>query len=321
MVNSRTDPYLWLQFCSLAAVPLCLDACLAGLAVGDPWAPGWLEMGLIAIAGSLPVLVMQWLRPVYLFSALGLSLRPAALTLTQRQMLQAQRGWLSRLAALLAAAASLWVLVWIYHLAPIASDATPLMGRSRLVGWSVAAGAFLLANLFLQVSLSALRLLLLRPSATAALAPYPLESIPQHFTCIGIPVNRILPQSLMAESVTPETAIDTDGSQSIAADVPPPLEDSFSLEMATSEDLQTETGTISESPLASETVVEDAHDDLEDWAGLEDEASAIADLPVPNAPDHSAPDHPVHEVTSLTEVVSLVIEGGTETSPSEAQVE
>jgi hypothetical protein len=63
----RCDPYLWVHLAGLATVPLWIDLCLLGLAVGNPTWPG-LELGFIVAVGVLPVLVMQLRRPFYIFN-------------------------------------------------------------------------------------------------------------------------------------------------------------------------------------------------------------------------------------------------------------
>lgn len=197
MVTTRRDPYLWLHLSGLATVPIWLDGCLAGLSVGDPIAPSTVEIALLAIVGIVPVLVMQWRRPFYLFSLLVVTLQPKALMVPQRQLLQLQRHWLSRGLSLAIAALLGWLLVVIYQLAPIASEVTPFTSWGHAGGWCVAAGCFWGANLFLQVSLSALRLLLARPRAVAGLEPYPLETVLKDFTVVGLRLGRILPPDLM----------------------------------------------------------------------------------------------------------------------------
>jgi hypothetical protein len=202
MATSRTDPYLWLHLSGLATVPLWLDGCLAGLAVGDPSVPSSVEIALLAMVGIVPVLVMQWQRPFYLFSLLVIAVQPVALTPAQRQLLRVQRHWFNRVIALAIAAALGWLLVVIYQLAPIASDITPFTPWGHTGGWLVAAGCFWGANLFLQVSVSALRLLMARPQAVAALEPYPVETISQDFTVVGLRLKRILPPSWVPETAS-----------------------------------------------------------------------------------------------------------------------
>lgn len=225
MTAFRHDPYLWLHLAGLAALPLWLDLCLAGLAVGNPVVPPWLEQGLLVLIGTVPVLWMQWHRPFYLFSALVVAVRPQYLSEEQRRLLQLQRGWLGRIVAIAIAAVSVWLLSVLYALAPVAATTTPLAGSSRVAGWLVGAIAFLLANLFLQVSGSALRLLLARPSAVAAATPYPLEAIPHDFTLVGLRVAKLLPERVVTqpspEAITPHPTAEISHSDATPAEVAP----------------------------------------------------------------------------------------------------
>ncbi|MEM6715994.1 MAG: low-complexity tail membrane protein, partial [Cyanobacteria bacterium P01_C01_bin.147] len=96
MLSHRRDPYLWLYLASLAIVPLCLDVCLAGLAVGEPAVAPWFELMALVAIGLLPVLWMQLQHPFYVFSVPALALRPDQLAEQRRRLLTLQRGWLSR---------------------------------------------------------------------------------------------------------------------------------------------------------------------------------------------------------------------------------
>jgi hypothetical protein len=48
----RSDPYLWVHLAGLATVPLWIDLCLLGLAVGNPALPG-LELAVITVLDGL----------------------------------------------------------------------------------------------------------------------------------------------------------------------------------------------------------------------------------------------------------------------------
>lgn len=194
MTAYRRDPYLWVHVAGLAALPLWIDGCLAGLAVGDPVLPVGLEVALLSLIGLLPVLVMQWTRPFYLFSVLVLALRPDTLTTERRQLLAIQRTWPSRLLSAIAAIFAIALLLWLYRLAPVASEVTPLRGLPRAVGWLSCGLFFLLANLFLQVPVSAGRLLLARPRAVAKATPLEPAQVLSAFTVLGLRVSKILPE-------------------------------------------------------------------------------------------------------------------------------
>ena len=62
--------------------------------------------------------------------------------------------------------------------------------------------AFLLTNLFVQVPLSVLGVLLTNNQTFANTSPYPTTKINQDFTCLGFPVGKILP--VIANQTTPQ---------------------------------------------------------------------------------------------------------------------
>lgn len=188
----RCDPYLWVHLAGLATVPLWIDLCLLGLAVGNPTLPA-LELGVIAALGVLPVLVMQLRRPFYIFSLPGLALKPAALQDDQRRLLSQFRRWRVRLGALLVPIPLVWVLLTLYPLAFLARDLTPFSDWGRLGGVAIATLSFLMANLFLQIPLAVLQVLATPPRVMAKVAPYAAENVAADFTWMGLTVSKILP--------------------------------------------------------------------------------------------------------------------------------
>ncbi|MEM9163267.1 MAG: low-complexity tail membrane protein [Cyanobacteria bacterium P01_F01_bin.4] len=193
MAAFRQEPYLWLHLTGLALVPLWLDICLAGLATADPVLPVGLEMALISMVGTLPILWMQWQRPFYIFSLGMVALEPAALTPTQRQMLSLMRSQWVR-AATLGGAGLLVLILWqLYQMAPIAATTTPFVGMGRLGGLVIAAMAFLAANLFTQVPIMVLRVLLASPTEVQTVPTYPAERVKPDFWSVGLWVTWILP--------------------------------------------------------------------------------------------------------------------------------
>ncbi len=196
------NPYLWVHLAGLAAVPLWLGVCLLGLAVGDPWLPTWLELGLVAIAGSAPIIWMQWQRPFNIFSLLAVTLKPECLTPDQCRILSLMQPrknpWMIGLATL-----ALWVVLGkLYDSAAIATEFIPLPSSARGLGLLLAAIAFLASNLFLQVPLSVVQVLRVSEATFAATPPYPVEKIPATFTAIGWPVKRILPDLIPNQPTT-----------------------------------------------------------------------------------------------------------------------
>ncbi|MBC7823386.1 MAG: low-complexity tail membrane protein [Candidatus Parcubacteria bacterium] len=201
-----SDPYLWVHAAGLAALPLCLLVCLLGLAVGDPLLPVWLELGLIAAVGIAPIVWMQWQKPFYIFSLVAIALKPAQLTDDQRRILTLFKTRRSPIWIGLGTLLLLVMLRQIYYVAPISAEVTPFALGLRGLGLVVAAIAFLASNLFLQVPLSVIRVLLTSEQAFAATEPFAVEQIPQAFSVLGLRVNQILP-SLLPDEATMHTPL------------------------------------------------------------------------------------------------------------------
>jgi hypothetical protein len=206
MRSFRLDPYLWVHLAGLAAVPLWLDICLLGLATGEPVLPTWLELALVAGFGILPVAWMQWRRPFCIFSLVFLSLRPDRLSEDRRRLLRLFKDPLVKFVTALAPVPLLWALNKLYMLAPLAADLTPFGLGGRWLGLLVAAIAFLLANLFVQVPLSVVRVLLTPQRVFDQLPPYAPEQVRQDFTLLGIRINQILPDWQALDVVQPVSA-------------------------------------------------------------------------------------------------------------------
>ncbi|NDJ19210.1 low-complexity tail membrane protein [Myxacorys almedinensis] len=198
-----SDPYLWIHVAGVAAVPASLLLCLLGFAAGDPVLPAWLELGIILILGIAPIIWMQWQQPFYIFSLLVIAIKPDHLTDAQRRLLTLFRTrrnpiWIGSGAALMAI-----LLNQLYTIAPIASDITPISSSLRGIGLLVAAIGFLGANLFLQVPLSVLRVMLASDAEFAASPAFGLDQIPHNFSVIGARVNQILPPMIPDSSLSP----------------------------------------------------------------------------------------------------------------------
>ncbi|MGG6237569.1 low-complexity tail membrane protein [Nodosilinea sp. AN01ver1] len=211
MAPWRYDPYLWVHLAGLATVPLWIDLCLLGLAVGNPTLPG-LELGVIGGLGVLPVLIMQLYRPFYIFSLPGIALRPAALSDDQRRLLSQFRRWRVRLGALLVPVPLVWLLVKLYPLAFLARDITPFDDWGRLGGLAIALVSFCLANLFLQVPVAVLQVLATPDRRMAAVSSYPIEAIAANFSWLGLPVNKLLP-NLAPQDLIPQAERDIEADQ------------------------------------------------------------------------------------------------------------
>lgn len=215
MPSFRLDPYLWVHLAGLAAVPIWLDICLLGIAAGNPLLPVTIEIALLILLGALPVVWMQWQRPFCIYSLVFLAVRPSCLNEQQRQTLGLFQGPIVRLLSLLVPIPLVFSLGKIYQIAPIAADLSPF--PSRTWGFLAAAGAFFLANLFLQVPVSVAKVLLTSDRVHARLTPYPVEQIPKNFTLLGLPVKKILPTLIqIPPAEVPESEVSADNAPGIS---------------------------------------------------------------------------------------------------------
>jgi len=205
-------------------VPIFLGLCLLGLAVGSPLLPVWLEMFLVAVAGIVPVLWMQWLRPFYIFSILVVAVKPQNLTSLQQRILTRFKTQLNQGIALFVAVLLAVILWQLYRFAPLAASVAPFPPSWRWAGLLLAASAFLASNLFLQVSASVMAVLLTPESELAATKPHVLEKIRQDFTIAPWQVDRLLPAlaaettaavAAPAESIEPASGIGNSSAGSI----------------------------------------------------------------------------------------------------------
>jgi hypothetical protein len=197
-----SEPFLWIHLSGLATLPIWLEICWLGLAVGDPVLPVWLEFALVAAIGVLPVLWMQLNRPFLIFAILGVAQKPEQLDEQQRKILSLIHSPWNRLLAVIAAVFWVGVLWQLYRIAPVAANVVPLPPGLRLLGLLIAGLAFLASNLFLQVPVSVARVFVTSETEFAATKPYALERIRQDFTIVGLQVNQILPQ--LTETVKTE---------------------------------------------------------------------------------------------------------------------
>lgn len=191
-----SEPFLWIHLAGIAAFPIWLGLVLLSLAIADPLLPVWLEFSLIAVIGIVPILWMQLVKPFNIFCILLVALKPEVLTVEQRKILSLFKRPLEKVGAITAPMFLLLVLWQIYNVAPVVMGITPLAPSWRIVCLLVAGVSFLLSNLFFQIPLSVLGVLLTKESAFATTEPYPVEKIPADFTLPGFQVDRILPRKL-----------------------------------------------------------------------------------------------------------------------------
>lgn len=179
MPSFRSEPMLWVHVAGLAALPIFLELCLLGLAVGAPVLPVWLELFIVAGIGVVPVLWMQLRRPFYIFAIIAFALKHEKLTPVQRQILSLINSRLNRVLAVTAAVFLVGVLWQLYRKAPLAAPVAPFPPEWHVLGLLLGGIAFSLANLFLQIPLSVARVFVTSDAEFAATEPYPLEKIPQ----------------------------------------------------------------------------------------------------------------------------------------------
>ncbi|MGV2827385.1 low-complexity tail membrane protein [Myxosarcina sp. GI1(2024)] len=192
MSSIRSEPFLWIHLAGIALFPALLEIVWLGLAIGKPLPFSWLEFILVAVLGTIPVLWMQLTRPFDIFSVAIVSLRPEYLTVSQRQILTRfktgrQRWWSA------SATVVMWLVLWLlFCLSPLAIGIASWFPQWRILGLAIATIAFLASNLFLQVPISVLSILLSEKSRLLQSVPYPVEQIPRDFTVPGFKVNKIL---------------------------------------------------------------------------------------------------------------------------------
>ena len=274
MTLPHRDPYLWIHLAGLATVPLWLDICLAGLAVGDPVVAPGVELLTLGLVGTLPILWMQLQRPFYIFSVPGLALRPDQLSVERRRLLSLQRTLLSRLLVICSAIALLLGLYWLYQLAPIAADMTPFATKSRPTGWAIAAIAFLCANLFVQVPATVIPLLLTAPTTRPKTEPFESTDILKKFMVIGLRLEHILPDLLPVEGLP--------GAETAPSSIPAPAAEAMLIsETLTSSPPPTDTPATSVAPLTIGDETADALDDEieSDTVSAPSHLSALGDAP------------------------------------------
>lgn len=192
-MNFRFEPFLWIHLAGIAIAPLLLQIVWLGLAVGDPLPYVWLELLLLVAIGIIPIFWMQWQRPFEIFSLLLLAVKPKNLTPQQLQILSLFKTGKQRLLSLIVALGMVWVLWQLYRLAPLAAIAASFLPQWRILGLLIAALAFAASNLFVQVPVSVLGVLLTSNKKFDATTPYPSEKLSQQFTIPGFKVEKILP--------------------------------------------------------------------------------------------------------------------------------
>jgi hypothetical protein len=191
MSTLRSEPFLWIHLAGIVMFPALLEVALIGLTTGDSWSY-ILELSLLAVFGILPILWMQLTRPFDIFSILLFALKAESLTNEQRKILSLFKTFKQKLFALITAVIMVLVLWLLYSLSPLAVGLVNFLPQWRILGLAIAIIAFFGSNLFLQIPVSVLLVLLTNKLSYVQTEPYPIEQIEQDFTVPGIKVNKIL---------------------------------------------------------------------------------------------------------------------------------
>ncbi|MFS8859526.1 low-complexity tail membrane protein [Synechococcus sp. H60.1] len=178
------EPFLWICAAGILLFPVWLGLTVIGLATGDPLLPVGVEQAAVAVAGIGPVFAMQWRKPFDIFSLWVAAIPPEELTPGQRRILAAFLSPEHKILTVLAALLLLEVFERLYDFAPLFASLTP-GGGTRLAGLAIAAFGFWGANLFFQIPIAAVRVLLLSELELAQIDPIPAEEIESRFSVVG----------------------------------------------------------------------------------------------------------------------------------------
>jgi hypothetical protein len=186
------EPFLWIHLAGLAVLPLCLQVVWIALSIGDPLPWTWLEIAILTIVGTVPVLWMQITKPFDIFSILIVALKPQEMSESQRKILSLFLRQQQKLIAWLGGVIMVGLSLALYQFAPVAGGVTSIAASWHFVALLVAAISLALANLFLQVPLSVLGVLWTKEEQfnnTEALA---VDRIASSFMIPGFRVKKIL---------------------------------------------------------------------------------------------------------------------------------
>ncbi|MEA5536990.1 low-complexity tail membrane protein [Crocosphaera sp. XPORK-15E] len=200
MNNFRLEPFLWIHLAGIAVAPLLLLVMGLGLAVADPLPFYWLELVFLAVVGILPILWMQWTSPFDIFSILIVAIKPSSLTPDQRKILSLLKTRKNKILNAIAALVLLGIGWQLYHWAPLAAITAQMLPQWRILGLIIAVIAFLLTNLFIQIPVSVVGVLLTSQQQWLKTEPYDLEKILDDFTILGLRVNKIF----LIPTITPQ---------------------------------------------------------------------------------------------------------------------
>lgn len=191
MSSWRLEPFLWIHLSGIVIFPALLEVVLIGLGIGDSFGYIW-ELSLLVIFAILPILWMQLTRPFDIFSVLLFSLKAESLTNEQLKILSLFKTFQHKFVSLLVAGIMTGILWLLYSLSPLSVGVVDWIPQWRILGMTIALFAFLGSNLFLQIPISVLFVLLTKKLSYVQTPPYPIEEIEQSFTVPGIKIDKIL---------------------------------------------------------------------------------------------------------------------------------
>ena len=192
MFKVQQNRYLWVHLVGLAAVPLLLDICLAGLASASPAfnypSAFGLQFWAVALFGIVPTAWMQIQRPFYIYSLPPLALKPSVLSEEDRRGLTVLTSWQIKALSGVTALFLIWLLTQVYARL---SQVSPIMGSTA--GLVSAIASFFFICLFLQISVSVVRSLLIGQDTLQRVKPFEASEVSTNFLMLGLRVRKIFP--------------------------------------------------------------------------------------------------------------------------------
>ena len=247
MPKSWFEPYLWIHVAGILMFPLWMVLCLLGLASGDPFLPAWMELLAIAGLGIGLILAMQLRRPFNIFSVVMVAVPTDCLDDDRRRVLAVFQEKEHRALAMAVAALLFFFLIDAYHLSPLVEAFSPVRnapgaGISRV---AIATIGFLGANLFLQVPLATLRVMVKPDEGLETISPVDVEDVAEEFTTLGWQLSSLAPDktetSPSAKEARPKDDAGTDDAEGAIEDSEPQdIEGNESAEVSTDSEVSTD---------------------------------------------------------------------------------
>ena len=231
-LNSNTSianhPFIWGNIALIAGVPWLLALSMAGLAVGDPVFPAWLEILLLASPAIAAAAWLHWQQPFSPFSLWFLVKPSESLNEDELRVLtllkQQRNGWyVTGWIAVAVGFVMSGIFCKLYVAAPLAQAIAPFPAGLRLFGIIWAEVFFFLSNVLLQSGVSALRIKLTAESEITSLQPFTIEKIKNNFTNIGWQVPQLL--KFFEEEPASETVEKRDAPQVTEPEQPQDIEE------------------------------------------------------------------------------------------------